>query len=168
MGPDQLEPVAVRGLRLVAAWNPCSLRQVNREQDLQTSLKNLDLVLLIGTRCKSEEEPVMQIRHGAPHWARWAGWRPGIGANKATGVETWFNKNEFAKMHIRFPPHPFVHSVPLLVIAGWVHLLYRWSLTHRLASSLKPLVIFRFDSLQRPLWEVTSCCRRCCRLCACW
>ncbi len=99
-GPQQ----AVRGLRSIATWNPCSQRQVDREQDPQQAPKDLDVVLLIGTRCKVESEPVEQIRQGAHRWASRAGWQRS--PNKATGKEMWFNSKVLMKKHPRFKVVP--------------------------------------------------------------
>ena len=100
-GTDHFEQPAARGLRSVVAWNPCSLKAIDREQELQAAFAKMDLVLLVGTRCRANDEmPIELIRQGDKHWALRAGWRPGRGANKATGVEMWFNKTVFNKRNM--------------------------------------------------------------------
>ena len=64
---------ALAGLRSVVAWNPCSLRQVDRELDLQAAFRHFDLVLLAGTRCMAGEEAISQLQQGPHHWALRAG-----------------------------------------------------------------------------------------------
>ncbi len=95
------------GISFILGWNPLSLRQESRREEVSEELANFDIVLLVGTRVRATPDTPITVQTMPKHWGLVAGWDPkkAGGVGRAAGVEIWFKKS-------KVPRHCLHHVIP--------------------------------------------------------